>query len=656
MKQKCNHPGLPSCVHGWMVVAAAGCTILGLGSATGTAQAASYYVSPSGSNSNSGTSSGNAWQTIGHACNSVPSGIHTINIAAGTYQETQQCVVEANWTIKGAGPSSTKIYAPTSWDRAGDGGTNNENYYIFKIRNSNSTVANVTIQDLELRDSIGNRANGGIFAFKPDNLLIDNINFYDFRYSGAYIERGDNVIVRDCRFEESSSNARNGASRLGNLMVLYLEDSEIYNNVFVADSSSGYGYRGRGHTRCKVYNNDFRITNNFDIEVAHENEYGLEIYDNRLTNTLSLVKSGQQQDPSVEGESFSIKVYRNFSTSREFVEGSRGWMEICYNYVTSTNGKTSGRFYTDFGSIQDSGGTKIHHNVIENNQGEFIFIDGGGDGRINDLEVYNNTVFFKNSGNQGIAWNGSDKTQTGWKFKNNAFVAASGAPRGGVGPISRLSSLEIEGNVFDNITTTHSGNLYAAPAFHNSGGKPYPYYRPASGSSSQVNVGVYIGFPHTGSDPDAGAYGHGLTPDGIWLEIVAKHSGKRIDVSNNSTSNGAVLHQWAAGGGNNLNQQWRFDYLGSGYYKIVSRRSGKVIDVKSGSTANGAAIQQWAYGGGDQQRWKMVAVEDGRYFRLQSKKSGKVIDVPGASTTDGKDLKQYSYHGGDNQRWRLESP
>jgi len=92
----------------------------------------------------------------------------------------------------------------------------------------------------------------------------------------------------------------------------------------------------------------------------------------------------------------------------------------------------------------------------------------------------------------------------------------------------------------------------------------------------------------------------------------------------------------------------------SGYYKVIAKHSGKCLDVKGLSTADGANVQQWSCTGGNNQRWKLVSMGDG-YNELVAKHSGKCLDVAGVSTADGANVYQWHCTGGNNQRWKLVS-
>jgi hypothetical protein len=129
------------------------------------------------------------------------------------------------------------------------------------------------------------------------------------------------------------------------------------------------------------------------------------------------------------------------------------------------------------------------------------------------------------------------------------------------------------------------------------------------------------------------------------------HSGKALDVEAASTDDGANVHQWAYGGGDN--QRWVITDLDNGYYKLEAVHSGRALDVEAASTDDGANVHQWAYGGGENQQWDVVENDDGTY-RLLARHSGKALDVEGASTSDGANVHQWAYVGGDNQKWTLE--
>ena len=133
-------------------------------------------------------------------------------------------------------------------------------------------------------------------------------------------------------------------------------------------------------------------------------------------------------------------------------------------------------------------------------------------------------------------------------------------------------------------------------------------------------------------------------------EIVARHSGKCMDVVSGSTEDGAEIIQYTCHGG--LNQRWQIQDAGGGYVQIVSQSSGKCVDVADESTANGGRIIQWPCNGQANQQWELRDVGGG-YTQIVSRHSGKCIDVVDGSTADSARLQQYDCHDGNQQQWSL---
>jgi aryl-phospho-beta-D-glucosidase BglC (GH1 family) len=134
--------------------------------------------------------------------------------------------------------------------------------------------------------------------------------------------------------------------------------------------------------------------------------------------------------------------------------------------------------------------------------------------------------------------------------------------------------------------------------------------------------------------------------------IVAKHSGRALDVRERATTDGAALQQWSYGGG--TNQQWVAQGSGNGLWQLRSVLSGKCADITGVSTANGAAVQQWTCTGGANQLFKLED-QGGGYYYLRASHSNKCLDVTNVSALDGAAIQQWDC-GGDNARWTFRAP
>ena len=146
-------------------------------------------------------------------------------------------------------------------------------------------------------------------------------------------------------------------------------------------------------------------------------------------------------------------------------------------------------------------------------------------------------------------------------------------------------------------------------------------------------------------------------------QLVAKHSGKCLDVSGASTANTALLQQWDCyNPETQANQVFTLRPFGNATYELVARNSGKCADVRDASQEQGALIQQYDCLGAGQtnQIWQGVPVvtEGGtEWVNFRAQHSGKCLDVSEGSTANGALLHQWSCLGAGqaNQLWRVKS-
>ncbi|MBN1845525.1 MAG: RICIN domain-containing protein [Sedimentisphaerales bacterium] len=154
-------------------------------------------------------------------------------------------------------------------------------------------------------------------------------------------------------------------------------------------------------------------------------------------------------------------------------------------------------------------------------------------------------------------------------------------------------------------------------------------------------------------DPPSSAIGSIPRP-GLWYAILARHSGKCLEVAGGptATGNGTTVQQWDYHGQHN--QQWRLEPAADGYYRLTPRHArGKCLDVSEASTDAGADVIQWDYTGGANQQWRLLAGEDG-HFALVARHSDMCADVNGVSTANGANVLQWIPAGDNNQLWAFE--
>ena len=93
---------------------------------------------------------------------------------------------------------------------------------------------------------------------------------------------------------------------------------------------------------------------------------------------------------------------------------------------------------------------------------------------------------------------------------------------------------------------------------------------------------------------------------GNYLRVVNVGSGKCLDVSGMSTTQGAAINQYTCSSG--LNQQWTLKDLGGGVVNFVARHSGQVLDISGFSTADGAPASQWTWKNTNNQKFAATEI------------------------------------------------
>jgi endoglucanase len=147
--------------------------------------------------------------------------------------------------------------------------------------------------------------------------------------------------------------------------------------------------------------------------------------------------------------------------------------------------------------------------------------------------------------------------------------------------------------------------------------------------------------------------GGGIIANGTY-RIVARHSGKALDVASAATANGSNVHQWNYYGGSS--QRWTLTHLGNNQYSIIGVQSGKALDVSGWGTSNGSNVHIWTYGGGANQKWTITATSGGYYRLTPTHATSMALDVNGVSSADGANVQIWSYGGGNNQQWTFQAP
>jgi endoglucanase len=147
--------------------------------------------------------------------------------------------------------------------------------------------------------------------------------------------------------------------------------------------------------------------------------------------------------------------------------------------------------------------------------------------------------------------------------------------------------------------------------------------------------------------------GGGIIANGIY-RIVARHSGKALEVGGFATANGSNVQQWGYAWGEN--QRWMVTHLGNNQYSIIGAESGKALDVSGWGSSNGSNVHIWTYGAAANQKWTITATSGGYYRLTPTHATAMALDVNGVSTADGANVQIWTYGGGTNQQWTFQTP
>ena len=102
-----------------------------------------------------------------------------------------------------------------------------------------------------------------------------------------------------------------------------------------------------------------------------------------------------------------------------------------------------------------------------------------------------------------------------------------------------------------------------------------------------------------------------------------------------------------------LKQKYKITYVSNGYYKIVESATGKSLDISNGSSSNGTNLQTYAWNGTDAQLWKFVSAGNGGYY-VRSR-LGTVIDIANGTIQNGTNIQMYTLNYSNAQKWKFKS-
>jgi glucosylceramidase len=137
-----------------------------------------------------------------------------------------------------------------------------------------------------------------------------------------------------------------------------------------------------------------------------------------------------------------------------------------------------------------------------------------------------------------------------------------------------------------------------------------------------------------------------------YYNLLARSTGKGLDVPGSSTSSGTTVQQWDISGGGSSNQRWRFESAGNGQYYIRVKHTNMYLALASTSSADGILVQQKSFLNNNTYKWTVTSVGSG-YYKIENVYSGKALNVKDNSLVNGGVIQVWTYGGGTNEQWTL---
>ncbi|MFI1652305.1 RICIN domain-containing protein [Streptomyces avidinii] len=190
----------------------------------------------------------------------------------------------------------------------------------------------------------------------------------------------------------------------------------------------------------------------------------------------------------------------------------------------------------------------------------------------------------------------------------------------------------------------------------------YAAYRRAR----RQNAEVAYGWAGTASrDPDTRIVYHPFDVSGQAYTITSGGTNPRqplvVDVFAASQADEIKLGVWGRHGGDNQKFHFKAPRTRDGTvyrnsFQIIAKHSGKCLDVEWGSTKNGARVQQYRCTGNINQKWYLWRRGDNSW-EIRSVQSNKCLDIysPSGTPQPGGYLQIWPCHGGGNQAWKIRS-
>jgi Bacterial Ig domain/Right handed beta helix region len=368
--------------------------------------ATSYFVSTTGSDGNNGMSAANAWRTMQHAANTVPSG-DTVIVAQGTYNE-RVSIVRDGITIQ-ADPNAASTPVVQGFDIA---------------------AQNVTVNGFEITLQNNSVPGGyGIYLHEASNVVVENNYIHDLCHDGIFMEATvSNVQALNNKIVHAQMSGinldGNGDLIQGNDISATYQHPSVLGGIFAVCTDDGGSDADADAIRFFGPNHIIRSNYLHDIEYDFDNT--------ALPNPNPHTDCFQTWGAAGESTS-NILIDRNWcvwpSNGSQGTQDEVSAIEVLDGPVSNITFQNNvfqdllrGVNATQDGSEPPVGQLNFYNNTFDHVVQEAIVVTGSA--RTDNIE---NNIFFDMVGGDGFI-----SYATGENFLDNVFYNRSGAPSGGV--------------------------------------------------------------------------------------------------------------------------------------------------------------------------------------------------------------------------------
>lgn len=453
---------------------------------------------------------------------------HTIKLSTGTFVENGPIDVPTGVNIEGSGhstvlkASSSFFFYPTK-----PGYTIAK--YLIRFISPSPTNGAQSIKNLAINGD-GKKLHGGVLFQNRDNIRAEGLKLEYINFNGLWLWKSKNSRITNCQFLNCSWGSYEYCS--GALMLGDLENVEV--DYVKIDEGRGYGMKALHFSSTtnrlkKVKIHDCHVTvnpyglwqnnrvPNMTIELWNTYLSEIEIYNNYLDNTLSLISEFADQ------VSKTVRVHHNTFDIAGRSKGTGYSIELSTDYVEIDN--------NFFNTGTDAIGSwhsyprkewNIHHNVFYGLHGTWPSQALRAHCAVTNVKFNHNTYESKGTTTENVLGFYAAGTTRNMEIKNNLFINSNTSISLYPNKLiqlqngAKIEGLQVTNNLFykldvGTVPGSYSSNITGvAPQINASGNRPDPYYRPKAGSPL-IDKGVKLGYPYSGLSSDIGAYEYGST-------------------------------------------------------------------------------------------------------------------------------------------------